>query len=104
MDGGIHCNYFILEHGNIIETKNVSGKIDDQVAVLNNTKIFLRVHRSYIVNISQIKRAKKDKRDGGWLSFLDFDFSEISNPYVARFSTKNQNYNELKKRTSFSKI
>lgn len=101
---GKYCNYYIFENGKINITKNVSGTVDEQIALLNDDQMFLRVHKSYIVNTHKIKLAKKDKGTTGWLSFTDAEYNEKTNPYVARYSTEHENFERLLKRTGFSKL
>lgn len=99
-----YCNFYILDNGIVKEIKYIKGTLDQQFTLLNNTDIFLRVHKSYIVNTHKIKRGKKDERTTGWLSFSDKDYNERTNLHVARYSVEHSNYTELKKRTGFAKI
>lgn len=99
-----YCNYFIIVNEQIVKVNNVTGHLEEHCQKLINNKNFLRVHKSYIVNVTRIKGGLKDKPTTGWLSFKNLDFSKIKDEEVARFSTEHPNYSKLKEITRLQKI
>lgn len=99
-----YCHFYIFENNVIKKVENVSGTVDDQMLKLHKFEIFLRVHKSYIVNVKKIKLGKKDQRTTGWLSFTDEKYDSTKNSFVARYSNEHENYLLLKDLTGFKKI
>lgn len=101
---GSYSNYYVEGNSDTICYKNISGKLDDQIKLLEDDDRFLRVHNSYIVNITKVKGGLKDKRTTGWLSFDDKPIDINNTTYYARYSNKHENYSKLRKLTGLKKI